>query len=499
MPKPPNILFIMSDDHAFHAISAYTQHMTGRPVINQTPNIDRIAKEGMLFENCFCTNSLCAPSRGGILTGTYNHKNGVTTIPAHMSNRIQTFPKLLHKHGYQTAIVGKWHLGHGWRYNPRGFDYWCILPNLGEYFNPKMYDNGKSKVFQGYVTDIITDLSLDWLKKRNKSQPFCLLVTHKAPHRSWEVDEKHKHMFDGVEIPYPKTFNDDHSDRCAAASHATMQIERDMHYHDLDLKPPLGKIKFQKVEIPDSFQDYSLETLDGKKIPIHNIEELRQVKYQIYMKKYLACIASIDDNVGRIMKYLEEEQLLDETIIVYTSDNGFFLGDHRWFDKRFMYEESLHNPFIVRYPKEVQPGSVNDNFINNIDIAETFLDYAGIPIPSDMQGRSFRPLLQGKTPSDWKDFLYYRYWENGTTHKVYSHYGVRDRRYKLIYYYCDPLKQKGAHKDPHEPMWELFDLEKDPYELHNVYDKSEYIDIVKKMTSELNEIQQKLGDKPYLK
>jgi len=461
--KRPNILFIMSDDHASHAMSCYGSR------INETPNLDRIAEEGMRFENCFCTNSICTPSRATILTGTYNHVNNVTTLASKLDGRLLTFPKLLQACGYQTAIIGKWHLGHGGIHDPTGFDYWNVLPGQGLYHNPEMIEMGREKVFRGYATDIITDLSLEWLRNRDSSRPFCLMCHHKAPHRPWEPDEKHARMYESVEIPEPETFDDDYSNRAAAAAEAKMRIDRDLTLTDL------------KEPVPEGLSP----------------EEEKRWKYQRYIKDYLRCVASVDDNVGRMLDYLDEEGLTEDTIVIYTSDQGFFLGDHGWYDKRFMYEESLRMPFIIRYPREIVPGTVNTNMILNVDFAPTFLDYAGVDIPEQMQGTSFRPLLKGQVPHGWQRSMYYRYWMHLAHHNVYAHYGVRTLRYKLIYYYADALGQPGAIDDRREPEWELFDLEKDPYELHNVYDDPTYTDVVKELKAELRRLQDQVGDEPY--
>jgi len=461
--KRPNILFIMSDDHASHAMSCYGSR------INETPNLDRIAEEGMRFENCFCTNSICTPSRATILTGTYNHVNNVTTLASKLDGRLLTFPKLLQACGYQTAIIGKWHLGHGGIHDPTGFDYWNVLPGQGLYHNPEMIEMGREKVFRGYATDIITDLSLEWLRNRDSSRPFCLMCHHKAPHRPWEPDEKHARMYESVEIPEPETFDDDYSNRAAAAAEAKMRIDRDLTLTDL------------KQPVPEGLSP----------------EEEKRWKYQRYIKDYLRCVASVDDNVGRMLDYLDEEGLTEDTIVIYTSDQGFFLGDHGWYDKRFMYEESLRMPFIIRYPREIVPGTVNTNMILNVDFAPTFLDYAGVDIPEQMQGTSFRPLLKGQVPHGWQRSMYYRYWMHLAHHNVYAHYGVRTLRYKLIYYYADALGQPGAIDDRREPEWELFDLEKDPYELHNVYDDPAYTDVVKELKAELRRLQDQVGDEPY--
>lgn len=451
----------MSDDHAAHAMSCYDSK------INETPNLDRIADEGMRFDNAFCTNSICAPSRAAILTGQYNHVNGVKTLGDNFDSRQQTVQKILQEDGYQTALVGKWHLGHGGIHNPTGFDYWTVFPGQGDYHDPVMYDMGEEKIIKGYATDIITDISLDWLDKRDKDKPFMLMLHHKAPHRPWDPDEKHMHMYEDVDIPEPETFNDDYSNRSNAAKEATMRIDRDLNERDLKVPPPEG--------LTDA--------------------ELKSWKYQRYIKDYLRVIASVDDNVGRVLDYLDAEGLAEDTIIIYTSDQGFFLGDHGWFDKRFMYEESLRMPLIIRYPKAVKPGTVTEDFALNVDFAETFLDYAGIEVPEEMQGRSLRPVLEGKTPDDWQTSMYYRYWEHlSVEHRVGAHYGVRTERYKLIYYYGESLGAADSVDEFRTPEWELFDLEKDPYEMNNVYTHPDYVDVVKEMKEELNRLKEKVKD-----
>ena len=461
--RRPNILFIMSDDHASHAISAYGSR------INQTPNIDRIAKEGIRFNNCFCTNSICTPSRATILTGTYNHVNNVTTLSSKLDGRLTTFPKLLQAEGYQTAIVGKWHLGHGGHADPTGFDYWNVLPGQGLYHDPEMIDMGEKKVYPGYVTDIITDLSLDWLKERNPEQPFMLMTHHKAPHRPWDPDEKLMHLYQNTDIPEPETFHDDYSNRASAAREAKMRVDRDMT--DRDLKYP----------VPEGLTS----------------AEEKQWKYQRYIKDYLRCVASIDNNVGRMLDYLDQEGLAENTIVVYTSDQGFFLGDHGWYDKRFMYEESLRMPFVMRYPREIEAGSINDDMILNLDFAQTFLDCTNVDQTDEMQGRSFRPLMNGKTIEDWRTSMYYRYWMHLAHHHVYAHYGLRTHDHKLIYYYADGLGTPGSADDPKPPEWELFDLKKDPHEINSVYNNPDYSEIQAQLTSELYQLQSQFGDQPY--
>ncbi len=461
-PKRPNILFIMSDDHAAHAISAYKSH------INVTPNIDRIADGGMRFDQCFCTNSICTPSRATILTGLYNHENGVRTLADRLDGRMLNFPQLLRAAGYQTAIIGKWHLGHGRAWDPTGFDYWNVLPDQGEYFNPPMNEKGTTRVYPGYATDIITDLSLDWLEHRDPNRPFLLMCHHKAPHRPWLPDDKHRHLYEDVDIPLPDTFDDDYASRPAAEA-AHMRIDRDLKPGDLKASVPEGLSPSQE----------------------------KQWKYQRYIKDYLRCVASIDDNVGRVLDYLDDRGLAEDTVIIYTSDQGFFLGDHGWYDKRFMYEESLRMPFLIRYPREIAAGSVCSAMALNVDFAPTFLDLANVPIPETFQGNSLRPLLQGTVPPDWQTTMYYRYWMHlDSIHKVWAHYGVRTERYKLIYYYGEALGSSGSEDRPTPKSWELFDLQEDPQELCNLYDNPAYREIVITLKQELDTLQARLHDAP---
>ncbi|WP_211748852.1 sulfatase [Paenibacillus sp. Marseille-Q4541] len=459
----PNIVFIMSDDHAAHAISSYGSK------INTTPNIDRIAEEGIRFDQCFCTNSICTPSRASILTGTYNHVNGVKTLSDRLDGRQLTVAKLLKEDGYQTAMIGKWHLGHGGESDPTGFDYWSVLPGQGDYFDPNFIEMGKNIKEEGYATDIITDKSIGWIHKRDKDKPFFLMCHHKAPHRPWIPDHKHAHMYEDIDIPEPETFHDDYSNRASAAAAAEMRIDRDLTKTDLKMDPP--------------------EHLEGA--------ALKSWKYQRYIKDYLRCIASVDDNVGRLLDYLDDEGLSDDTMVIYTSDQGFFLGDHGWYDKRFMYEESLQMPFVVRYPRKIPAGQVSNHMVLNVDFAPVFLDYAGIPIPESIQGVSFRSILEGEEPKSWRTSMYYRYWMHMSEHNVYAHYGIRTDQYKLIYYYADALGSAGATDEPKTPEWELFDLKKDPYEMINVYDDPDYERVVQVLKQELDRLQQEVGDEPY--
>jgi arylsulfatase A-like enzyme len=459
----PNIVFILSDDHAAHAISAYGSR------INETPNIDRIAREGMLFRNCFCTNSVCAPSRATILTGQYGHKNGVTTLQTPFDGRRNHFVKMLQRSGYQTAIIGKWHLGHGGESDPTGFDYWNVLPGQGSYVDPEMIEMGVGKQHTGYVTDLITDYSIDWLSERDTEKPFCLFCHHKAPHRWWVPDEKHASMYDDVDIPEPETFWDTYRNRARPASVAEMRVDRDLKPRDLKQPVPSGL----------------------------SWEDEKRWKYQRYVKDYLRCVASMDDNIGRLLDYLDDEGIAENTIVVYSSDQGFFLGDHGWYDKRFMYEESLRMPLLVRYPREIEAGSENEEIVLNNDFAPTLLELCGLEPAEEMQGTSFVPLLRGKRVPDWRTSFYYRYWLHLRNHNVYAHYGVRTHRYKLIFYYANGCNQPGAHEDPRRQEWELFDLKIDPYEMNNVYADPAYRDVVQELTQELARTQREADDSPY--
>jgi arylsulfatase A-like enzyme len=466
----PNLLFIMSDDHAAHAISAYGSR------INQTPHLDRIADGGMRFDSCFCTNSICTPSRAAVLTGTYNHVNGVTTLDTRMDNRLDTYPKRLRAAGYQTALFGKWHLGHGPEHDPTGFDRWRVLPGQGHYYNPMMIqprDDGRGHTFVergGYVTDLITSDSLRWLADRDHDRPFALMVHHKAPHRSWEPSPAHFNLYDDIDIPEPDTFWDDHEGRA--------EVVKAMKMRMMDLHPEVDL----KASVPPG--------LSG--------EEEISWRYQRYIKEYLRVVASIDDNVGRTLDFLDENGLAGNTIVVYTSDQGFFLGDHGWFDKRMMYEESLAMPFLIRYPEIIEPGSVCGDIALNVDFAPTFLDLAGVPVPDSMQGTSFVPLLRGERPDDWQTSMYYRYWmHRDGAHAVPAHYGVRTLGHKLIGYYNDPLDQPGAFGPVDPPEWELFDLRSDPAELHNVIADPAYRDTARELRTELARLQSEVGDEPY--
>ena len=464
--RRPNIVFIMSDDHAAHAVSAYNSKVVS------TPGIDRIAQEGMRLDAAFCTNSICTPSRAAILTGTYNHVNGVTTLDTPLDNTLPTVASILHAEGYQTAMIGKWHLGHGPQHDPTGFDEWRILPGQGHYYDPVMLGPGGAVIERsGYVTDLITNDSIDWIERRDRDRPFLLFCHHKAPHRRWEPAPRHATLFDDVELAEPDTLFDDllgrHADRAAVVQAMRMRL--------MDLDP----IYDLKSLVPEGLDEES---------------ELRW-RYQRYLKDYLRTIVAIDENVGRLLDFLDAEGLAEDTIVVYTSDQGFFLGDHGWFDKRLMYEESLRMPFLVRYPRRVAPGSQTDAMVLNVDVAPTLLEWAGVEVPTWMQGCSAVPVLEGTVPDDWRTAMYYRYWmHRDSAHNVPAHLGVRTATEKLICYYNDPCGQLGA-SGPADPVeWEYFDLENDPLETKNRISDPAYGDRITTMRAVLASLMADVGD-----
>ncbi len=485
--KRPNIILIVTDDHGYQAMSCY-----GSKLI-QTPNMDRIANEGMRFDNCYVSNSISGPSRACILTGKMSHINGFTDNSKTFDGDQMTFPKLLHESGYQTAMIGKWHLTS----NPQGFDFWSVLIGQGEYYSPDFIENGKEIRERGYVTDIITDKAINFLKNRDPKKPFAMIYNHKAPHMNWIPAPRHMGIFNNTIFPEPDNLFDDHSGMGRAAKEQLMNISSNMWEDEVlkianpaDLEgnfeikgynenkadfarankrensltqlradysrmSPDEKAKFNEA-YKQRNQEYRTRKMSGK--------ELTSWKYQQYMRDYLATVLAVDENIGRLMKFLEDIGELDNTIIIYTSDQGFYLGEHGWFDKRFMYEESQRTPFLVRYPKAIKPHGVCKALSMNIDIAPTLLDFAGERIPSEIQGRSLKPILEndGKAPTDWREAVYYHYYEFPGWHSVKRHYGIRTNRYKLIHFYNDIDE------------WELYDLKGDVSEKKNVYNDPRY-------------------------
>lgn len=465
----PNILFIMSDDHAAHAISAYGSK------VNRTPNIDRLAKEGMRFDNFFCVNSICTPSRASILTGKYSHKNGVPVFNTFDGDQ-PTFVKSLKAAGYYTGIIGKWHLGS----QPQGFDFWMVLPGQGAYYNPVFLTPEGRKTITGYVTDIITDLSIEFLKNRPKDKPFLLLCHHKAPHRNWMPSEKYKDEFAKKTIPEPPTLWDDYSTRADPIKNCAQKVFKDMTRRDLKLTPPPNLTQQERNKwLNVCPTEVEIEENGVKKVLTG--KELDKWKYQRYMQDYLACIQSVDDSVGTLLDYLDKEGLSQNTIVIYTSDQGFFLGDHGLYDKRFMYEESLRMPFLLRWSGVVKPGTVEKSLVLNIDIAPTFLEVAGLSIPTDIQGKSFLPLLKGEHPSNWRKSFYYRYYHDPGDHNTAAHYGIRTETHKLIYYW--KINQ-----------WECFDLQNDPLEMKNIYNLPDKKEVVEKLKQELYRLKKEVED-----
>ena len=480
----PNIVFVFADDHAFQAIGAYGS------VINETPNIDRLADGGMRFDRAVVTNSICAPSRAVIQTGLYSHLNGVRDNSDVFDGTQVTFPKLLREAGYQTAMIGKWHL----KSSPAGFDHWEVLPGQGAYYNPDFLypdaDTTATRRREGYVTDVVTDLALEWLAEgRDADQPFMLMLQHKAPHRSWMPGPDHLTKYDGEAIPEPETLFDDYSGRASPASNQEMTIARHMFdVYDLKLEAQPGSdlpewqatafermTEEQKAEWDAAYgprnEAFRAAGLGG--------DDLTRWKYQRYIKDYLRTIASIDDNLGRVLDWLDESGLADNTVVVYSSDQGFYLGEHGWYDKRWMYEESFRTPLIVRWPSVTAPGAASAAIVSNLDFAPTFLDVAGVQVPSHMQGRSLGPLLAGDPPEDWRTSFYYHYYEAEGPHAVAEHYGVATDRYKLIRY-------------PATDEWELFDLETDPGEMRSVADDPDYAQVRADLEAELERLREEL-------
>ncbi|RKX39881.1 MAG: sulfatase [Verrucomicrobia bacterium] len=461
----PNIVWIFSDDHSYQTIGAYGGRLQK---LDPTPNIDRLAREGMRFDRAYVGNSICAPSRATLLTGKHSHMNGKYDNRVPFNHDQQQFQKILRENGYQTIMVGKIHLNG----QMQGFDYWEVLPGQGKYYDPDFVTEAGKTKHTGYVTDIITDKALDWLEnKLDANKPFMLMIHHKAPHRTWQPAERHMEKYADIEIPEPDNLFDDYSTRTTAAHEQDMTIDKTMRMeHDLKV----GGRYANNKQYGARNEWFETNTPKGR--------NLVKWKYQTYMKDFLRCIWAVDENIGRVLQTLEDQGLADNTIVMYSSDQGFYMGEHGWFDKRFMYEESFRTPLIVRWPGRIKPGSVNTDLVQNIDFAETFLDLAGAPIPGDMQGKSLVPLLEGNTPKDWRESLYYHYYEYPAVHSVRRHEGVSNKRFKLIRFYGPDV--------PNGEEWELFDLEKDPSEMNNTYNNPENAGKIKSLEKELNRLKE---------
>lgn len=481
--KRPNIVFIMADDHAAQAISAY-----GHPVsqLAPTPHIDRIARNGALFHHNYCTNSICGPSRAVILTGKHSHMNGFRMNGETFDGSQLTLPKFLQEAGYKTALFGKWHL-HG---QPQGFDQWKILLDQGNYYNPDFITETDTSRVMGYATDLVTKMSLEWLEQQaDQEQPFLLMVQHKAPHRNWMPALRHLNLYDSIDFPLPETYFTDHPNQ-VAAQEQLQTIYRDMYEgHDLKMTVALGSDSLRHDPWPADFGRMTPEQRQqwdsayrGKNDAFHRAnlsgQALARWKGQRYLQDYLATVASVDEGVGKILDFLEEKGLNENTIVVYTTDQGFYLGERGFFDKRFMYEESMIMPLVIQYPGEIEPGTEIHALTQNLDFLPTFLDYAGIQKPRDVQGESFRPLLNNQlSEDDFRGAIYYHYYDFPAFHMVKKHYGIRTQRYKLMHFYDDI------------DVWELYDLEEDPQELNNVYDHPSYADVQNQLHQQLDSLQ----------
>ena len=503
--RRPNIIYIMSDDHAYQTISAYGHQLTQQA---PTPNLDRIAKEGMLFNRAFVENSISTPSRACLMTGLYSHQSGQVGFGPDLDPSKVFFSELLQQNGYQTAVVGKWHL----ECEPKGFDYYRIVGGQGDYYNPAFRtkeSEGKYIKEEGYATTLITDYSLDFIENRDPDKPFCMLIHHKAPHRSWWPEEKYLELYEDLDFPLPETFYDDYSTRCSAAANQEMSIGKDMTMiYDLKVAELLYTEEFrhegngggmlsglgrmtpeQRSRWVRSYFPRNMAFMDSQLTG----DDLLRWKYQRYVKDYLRCIKSVDDQVGRVLDYLKESGLDDNTIVIYTSDQGFYMGEHGWFDKRFMYEESFRTPLLVRYPGHIEPGTVSDALVQNIDYAPTLLSLAGVAKPAEMSGRSFEPLFKGKTPKDWRTDLYYHYYEFPAEHAVRRHDGVRTDRYKLIHFYGTTL----PNDDPNYNCNELYDLQQDPNEVNNLCGDPRYTEVQKDLQARLDKYRRDLKITEY--
>ena len=478
----PNIIFIMSDDHAVPAVSAYGSGL------NSTPHIDRLASEGMRFDAAFVTNSICTPSRAVILTGMHSHKNGVLGLGDTFDGGRQTVAKLLRRAGYHTGMIGKWHL----KSEPAGFDDYAVLPGQGLYYDPLFRHKGDwpdAVQHDGYVTDVTTDLALEFLEKRPSNKPFFLMYHHKAPHDPFVPKDEYRNLYP-ERIPEPPSLHEDLRARIALRETTETVGQKHLAYGDPAWRWFLERVKYRPAEI-DAWEK-ELGGVRGR--------DLRAAQYQIYMRRYLQCVRSIDDNAGRVLDYLDSNGLTENTVVIYTSDQGFFLGEHGLYDKRFMYEPSLRIPLLVRWPANIPAGSVNKQLIQNLDFAPTMLDMAGLPAPGNMQGRSFKKLAVPENPQPWRDAIYYRYWMSRAHFNIPAHLGVRTGRYKLIYFYDNDRGPDGrtavlgAKPNVREPFWELYDLEKDPQEMSNVIGDPAYVEKASELLEKLIELREHYGD-----
>ena len=482
---PPNVLFIMSDDHGANALSAYGSRLANA---FRTPQLDRLAAGGVRLNNCHCTNAICTPSRATILTGQHSHTNGVRTLSDKLDPAADTFPKRFQDAGYQTALLGKWHV----HTPPQGFDHWYVLPGQGQYFDPTFigprhdwdtdyhgHNSRRGDLHKGYVTDLITDFTLDWLKQRDRTKPFMALCHHKAPHDDFEYHPRHEHLFDGLDLPEPDNLWEDHARRDPCTRHYGTSVS--------DRNP------FRNAIIRMSDPEYPTGPLDLTGL---DAEGRTRAAYQKYLKDYLRCVAAIDENVGRLLDYLDEDGIAEDTVVIYTSDQGMFLGEHDYIDKRWIYEEALRMPLLVRYPAEIPAGTTNDDLCTNVDFAPTLLDYAGLDNLPAAQGASFRGVLKGEPPAvpEADQQLYYRYWMHMTHHHNPAHYGIRTRTHKLIRFYGLGLDASDAEHYSTPPGWELYDLTADPEENHDVYGDPAYAAVTADLRDRLRRMKTELGD-----
>ena len=477
---PPNIVFILSDDHSLQTIGAYHGRLGAFCRQHQvTPNLDRLAAAGGLFVNSFCGNSLCSPSRASILTGRHSHDHGVMLLDQPLRPGLWTYPEAIRAAGYQTAAIGKWHLGN----TPARTDYWRLLPGQGDYWHPEFIGPNGREIIKGYATDIITDLSLDWLRQRDKSKPFLLMMQHKAPHRNWMPPPRYYRWLADVTIPEPASLFDDYAGRASPAHNQKMEIARQMNLPvDLKVVEP-GQWPAEMQRMTDAEHTEWLAVFGPRNDAFRQAHltgrDLTRWKYQEYMKDYLRCIKAVDDSVGRMLDYLKSEGLAENTVVIYASDQGFYNGEHGWFDKRWIYEESIHMPLIIRWPGTVKAGRRFTPMVQNIDYAATFAEMAGGNVPGDLHGHSLVPILRGKTPKNWRQSVYYHYYDPG--HGVPPHYGVRTARFTLVHFY-------------RTDEWELFDLQRDPGQMRSVYGDPAYAATVVSLQAELTRLRTEFGD-----